>query len=1046
MEVKMKNTVFFVIICFLLVAPCTADTLIVSTEYPEFYDNIQAAIDDAVSGDLIVVFPGTYIGTGNVDITFLGKAITVQSIAPEMPEIVAATIIDCNNDGRGFYFGSGEDERSVLDGLTITNGSESQGGGIYIFGASPTLKNCVIAGNTGVEGGGIFCNLSYDLTLINCTITGNTALDNGGGIYFGSETRSEFINCTITGNTTALTGGGIYSYSGRMTFINCTIKDNTAVGEDGGGILFDEGGWPKFIDCVITGNTAARNGGGIYFGWNCYPEFVNCTITGNTAGDSGGGIYDESGYYLKLTNTVISANAAGNNGAGIYLLDNHIESYMLNPITGCTISSNQAGGIGGGIYSSGRVRLANSILWGNTDSSGSGQSAQIYNDGPDVINSIYSCIQDDDPCDTNIPFNEDNNYNIDDDPQFVRNPDDGGDGWGVGDNDDFGDLHLQKTSPCINAGCPNLLDEPNDLDIDGEPRVIGFYTDMGVDEFSKMVVVSRPEANDVWAADSLHEIQWSTYGISGTVDIYYSANGGAGWQIIENSVADSGSYLWQLPAGVDSGQCLVKVVPGTGASETVSIESGTFSINSYTPHPAVPGKWKSLGGNFRRTGLSENYGPEVGCIKWSFDTEGPVSASVTIGAGDRVHIACEDGKLYTLDADGSLVWSYDVNSALLSSPTISANGTVYAGSRDGKLYAISIGGSLLWTHAAYGVVYSSVAVSQDGNVYACSEDGVLYALDQDGSELWTFGTDGIGLSSENSILASPAIGADGTVYIGGLYDANLYALDANDGSVKWTCGFKSKEREFPIMIPTEGWPFASPVVGEDGTIYQTLLYDPNLYAIDANDGNIIWSATLGKVEYDLLGLASPVPGCVYGLSEPAIGPDGTIYVSLDDPNLRAVNPDGSIKWETPLGGVGGYTLTVGSDGLIYAACDDNYVYVVDADGEVVSQFQGDGWLSFPVIAADNTIIVSDVNNTVWAIEAGVCGAGLDMHRPQDLNVDKTVNGIDFAMLAAQWLDCSDQDGCNYQGRELYLEGDINHDLRVDFDDLAALAGRWLNID
>jgi hypothetical protein len=28
------------------------------------------------------------------------------------------------------------------------------------------------------------------------------------------------------------------------------------------------------------------------------------------------------------------------------------------------------------------------------------------------------------------------------------------------------------------------------------------------------------------------------------------------------------------------------------------------------------------------------------------------------------------------------------------------------------------------------------------------------------------------------------------------------------------CGFKSKEREFPPILPTEGWPFASPVVAE----------------------------------------------------------------------------------------------------------------------------------------------------------------------------------------------------------------------------------------
>ncbi len=988
----------FAYICLFLAIPCQADMITVNDDDPADFNNIQAAINDADDGDVIMVFPGTYIGTGNVNISFLGKAITVQSVAPEMPEIVATTIVDCNNDGCGFAFGvpGGGDKASVLDGLTITNGI-GVSVGQFPF---PVLY----------KGGAIVAGFNSNTTIKNCVIEGNTAFNGGGGIYCAGSDPT-FINCTINGNTTVDVGGGIYCESSSPTFINCTIN----------------------------GNTTVYVGGGIYCE-SSSPTFINCTINGNNANVDGGGIYCENDSYPTLTNTMIAGNTTSNYGGGICFLGAFLK------ITGCTISGNQAGGIGGGIYSSESVRLANSILWGNTDSSGSGQSAQIYAEEPNVVDIIYSCIQDDDPADANIPFNEGNNYNIDDDPLFVRDPNDGGDGWGVGDNDDFGDLHLQKASPCINTGCPNFFMLPNDLDIDGEPRVIGLYIDMGADEFSPMVVVTRPEANEVWAADSLHKIEWSGYGISGTVDISYSTNGGAGWLTIENSVADNGSYLWQLPAGVDSGQCLVKVVPSTGAAETVSIESGTFSINSYTPHPAVPAKWKSLGGNFRRTGLSENYGPEVGCVKWSFETTEPVSASVTIGAGDRVHIACEDGKVYTLDTDGSLVWSYDVNSPLLSSPTISANGTVYVGSRDGKLYAISIGGSLLWTHATYGVVYSSVAVSEDGKVYACSEDGVLYALDQDGSELWTFETDGIGLSSESSILASPAIGADGTVYIGGLYDANLYALDSNDGSVKWTCTFTSSDCDLLNCYPSVSWPFASPVIADDGTIYQTLLYDPNLYAIDANDGNIIWATNLGHREYDYFG--NPYPGYGYadGWSAPALGPDGTIYVSFDDPNLRAVNPDGSIKWETHLGMAGGYTLTVGSNGLIYAACDDNFVYVVDANGEVVSQFSGDGWLSFPVIAADNTIIVSDANNTVWAIEAGACEDGLDMHRPQDLNLDRTINGVDFALLAAQWLDCSDPDGCDYQGLELYLKGDINHDLRVDFDDLAALASRWLNID
>ena len=251
-----------------------------------------------------------------------------------------------------------------------------------------------------------------------------------------------------------------------------------------------------------------------------------------------------------------------------------------------------------------------------------------------------------------------------------------------------------------------------------------------------------------------------------------------------------------------------------------------------------------------------------------------------------------------------------------------------------------------------------------------------------------------------------------------------------------------------------GWPFASPVVAEDGTIYQTLLFDTNLYAIEPNNGTIIWSTDLadpysGWFEPDY----ADRYGYAGGWSEPALAPDGTIYVSFDDPYLRAVDPNGNIKWVSRLGMMGGFTLTVGGDGLIYAASDDAYLCVVNADGEEIARFKGDDRLSFPVITADNTLIVSDANNTVWAIGTEGCEAQVPaLHRPQDLNADRTVNFKDFALSAADWFDCTDtyiyprerQPRCDYYGDGMYFEGDIDRDLYVNLADLAALANRWLS--
>lgn len=868
----------------------------------------------------------------------------------------------------------------------------------------------------------------------------------------------------------------------RTGIVDCRLEGFTFINDawDFGAIYCSERSSPTISNCIVKDN---RGSAGIRCFSQSNPTISNCIITDNHCWSGGIQIYESSN--PKIINCIISDNL----NVGIYCEDS-------NPtIMNCTITDNW-----GGIHCISHRRdcrptISNSILWANSPyeiSLESGASASIS----------YSDVQggyegegniDADPC-----FIEPGHWTDANDPNIIVEPNDPNAIWLDGD------YHLLVASPCIEAGNPYFTYRPGDVDMDAQPRLMGRRVDMGADEFEiAMVVVTKPQGGEVWAAGSWHEIKWASYGISGTVDIYYSTNNGTDWVVIDNA-PDSGSYMWHLPRTqtswfyrkrpVDSNQCLVLVEPNTPVPNPICIESGLFTIQPYRRWPAKPW-WPRC--------PRRKIGPKHGCVKWKFQTDGPVTAAVTIGCNNRVHIPCEDGKLYTLNDGGKLLWSYDTNSPLVSSPAVDRNGTVYVGAEDGKLYAIDRKGRLLWTHTTEGPIYSSPVVSPYcplchlkpgypyppwmahfkhwhrmaarcralkwlGRIYVCSVDGTLYALAHDGSELWSFETDGIDVAT-GAIFASPAISSYGNVYITGIYDPNLYALASSDGSVKWNRNFLDP------CDPTgkRPWPFASPVVAKDGTIYQAMLYDPNLYAIGPNDGSIIWSTSLAGLvlrygrdpdEYIIwYGVGDPpeyieIDGRRYRVrevypylyascwSKPALAPDGTIYVSFDDPYLRAIDPNGTIKWMAKLGELGGFTLTVGGDGLIYAACDDAHLYVVDPDGGQVAQFEGGGGLSFPTITVGRTIIVSDANNTVWAIGRHNCkGRVLDLHQLEDLNGDGTVNNIDFAVLTADWLNCTDTDPpCDYQGDQIYLKGDINKDQYVDFADFMQLANRWLS--
>ena len=285
-------------------------------------------------------------------------------------------------------------------------------------------------------------------------------------------------------------------------------------------------------------------------------------------------------------------------------------------------------------------------------------------------------------------------------------------------------------------------------------------------------------------------------------------------------------------------------------------------------------------------------------------------------------------------------------------------------------------GTVLWEFETEGEVSSSPAIGSDGTVYVGSDDNKLYAINgKTGAKLWEFKT-------ESEVRSSPAIGADDTVYVGS-HDKKLYAINGKTGVKLW-------EFETGSIV------HSSPAIGSDGTVYVGS-GDNKLYAIHGKSGVKLWEFETGDNVLSSPAISSD--GTVYvgsqdnklyaingqtGIklwefktgdwvfSSPAIGSDGTVYVGSRDKKLYAINGQTGIKlWEFETGGNVRSSPAIGSDGTVYVGgSQDHKLYAISGKtGAMLWEFETGGgvWFSSPAIDSDGTVYVGSTNKKLHAI-------------------------------------------------------------------------------
>ena len=209
---------------------------------------------------------------------------------------------------------------------------------------------------------------------------------------------------------------------------------------------------------------------------------------------------------------------------------------------------------------------------------------------------------------------------------------------------------------------------------------------------------------------------------------------------------------------------------------------------------------------------------------WVFTASAGIQGGLALSSDETsVVLGDVNGNVYSVNTSTATAnWTYSTGSVVYSAAplitTIGGQAAVVVGTTEGKLHAISLtSGTSVWADAVdlEGQIYSSAAVSPDGTtIYVATFDNtsgldrsrVLAINAADGTHKWNTAA----MPSFNpGFTSSPVVSFDGSKLYIGCYDGKLYGVNTTDGSVAWA---------YAPTAPGEYFD-SSPAIGADGTLY-----------------------------------------------------------------------------------------------------------------------------------------------------------------------------------------------------------------------------------
>ena len=293
-----------------------------------------------------------------------------------------------------------------------------------------------------------------------------------------------------------------------------------------------------------------------------------------------------------------------------------------------------------------------------------------------------------------------------------------------------------------------------------------------------------PQGGLLWTVE-LPSTKWSTPAIGADGTLYFGTSIDSAGSLV--AVDPGGSIRWILD-GLDG----ISSSPALGPDGTIHVAGGRH-VHAVDPQGEIRWSYESLRKTF-------------------------TYSSPAVGSDGTIYVGGNDNALHAINRDGSPRWTFRTRDLIRASPSIGADGTIYVASYDGRLYAVDPDGSERWSvvvmrapgasRSPSAEVNSPPSIGPDGAIHILS-DG-LFAINPDGTIRWHFDT------NASSWWTTPILGADGNVYVGS--GLSVMALDSR-GRLLWDY------QPGGGYVPAGVYVLASPAIGVDGTIIATSFSD-----------------------------------------------------------------------------------------------------------------------------------------------------------------------------------------------------------------------------